>query len=296
MNAYLFVVATAVISGVSIFLNKFGVSGMDPFVFTSLKNALVATVLLSGLALVARLDVLRNLSEDAWKKLILLGLVGGSVPFLLFFWGLSGASAASAAFIHKTMFVWVGLLAFFFLGERLTRVQVLASGLLFAGVALFSAPSLSLGLPELAILAATLLWSAEVVIAKKALKEVPASVVAWGRMFFGSLVLTGFLLLTGGIGSIASLGLSEWCWIAVTSVLLCGYVFTWYSGLAGIPATHAAAVLVVGSVITTALSAVLLGTAVPATELAGYVMVLMSVVLITVHVWAGSANRVVACA
>ena len=49
----------------------------------------------------------------------MIGVIGGSVPFILFFNGLAMASAPSAAFIHKTLFVWVVLLAVPFLGERL---------------------------------------------------------------------------------------------------------------------------------------------------------------------------------
>ena len=39
--------ATAVVSGVSIFLNKFAVTGLNPFIFATLKAGLVAVVLLS---------------------------------------------------------------------------------------------------------------------------------------------------------------------------------------------------------------------------------------------------------
>ena len=98
-----FVLGTALISGVSIFINKFGVKGFDPFVFTSLKNLAVAMLLLSGLIIQTRFRELRQLSRKKWEKLIMIGVLGGSIPFLLFFAGLKIASAANAAFIHKTL-------------------------------------------------------------------------------------------------------------------------------------------------------------------------------------------------
>jgi len=60
----------------------------------------------------------------------LIAIVGGSLPFLLFFTGLSLASAPSAAFIHKTLFIWVAFLAVPFLGERLGWAQICALGVL----------------------------------------------------------------------------------------------------------------------------------------------------------------------
>ena len=52
------------------------------------------------------------------------------IAFLLFFSGLAMASAPTAAFIHKTMFIWVALMAVPFLGERLGLVPVAALGAL----------------------------------------------------------------------------------------------------------------------------------------------------------------------
>ena len=46
-------------------------------------------------------------------------VVGGSVPFVLFFEGLARAEATQAAFIQKTLVVWVALLAVPLLHERL---------------------------------------------------------------------------------------------------------------------------------------------------------------------------------
>ena len=84
-KGFVFVFATAMISGVSIFANKFGVSGFDPFVFASLKNLVVALLLLSGVAFFTRFRELRKLGRSQWKRMVTIGVLGGSVPFLLFF-------------------------------------------------------------------------------------------------------------------------------------------------------------------------------------------------------------------
>jgi len=103
------------------------------------------------------------------------------------------------------------------------------------------------------ILAATLLWSIETIISKKALENINSKIVAWGRMFFGSLIILVFLAATNKIFLIMTLTSSQLGWIIITSIFLFGYVLTWYSGLKHIKATVATSILLLGSVITTAL-------------------------------------------
>jgi len=117
-----FALATAIISGFSIYINKFAVMEMkDPFIFTTVKNLAVAALLFAFLILPKALPELRALSRKQWLTLGAIGCVGGSIPFLLFFYGLSLGTAGGAALVHKTLFIWVAILAVFFLGERLGR-------------------------------------------------------------------------------------------------------------------------------------------------------------------------------
>jgi drug/metabolite transporter (DMT)-like permease len=68
------------------------------------------------------------LTPAQWLAWIGLGVIGGGVPFLLFFQGLSTASAASASLVQKSLFLWVALLAVPLLKERLGSWQVLGLG------------------------------------------------------------------------------------------------------------------------------------------------------------------------
>jgi len=254
MNGYHLVLLTALVSGFSVFINALGVQGFDPSLFTTLKNACVAAALVALFYLAGNHKKLLALSKGDWAKLFAIGVTGGSVPFLLFFWGLKASNAATAAFVHKTMFVWVCLLAFAFLNERLTRKQLVGAVALLAGTFVFAAPALQLGLGELAVLAATLLWSIETVISKKALSNIAPGIVAAARMGFGLVVLVPFLAATGSLASVLTITTVQWQWVSVTAVLLLGYVWTWYHGLAKVKASAATAVLMLGSVITSILS------------------------------------------
>ncbi|MFC2175257.1 DMT family transporter [archaeon] len=277
---YTWVLATAFISGLAIFMNAFGVSGLNPFVFTTLKNAVVASALVGALLLFRDTDYLKKLPLEAWKKLLAIGVVGGSVPFLLFFWGLQNSSAVTAAFIHKTMFVWVSLLAFVFLKEKLTRTQLAGAAALLAGLFVFTGmPAITVGLGEIAVIAATLLWSVETIISKKALATIKPRVVACARMAFGLLVLVPFVLLTGGS---FALSITNYAWVLVTAVFLFGYVWTWYHGLALVKASEATAILLLGAVITTTLQWAFLSREVEFMTFVGIVGMLGGLSLMTV--------------
>src|SRR3989338_11451169 len=92
------VLATSVISGFSIFINEFSVARIEPSVFTFLKNASVAMLLLAILLFTKEFSSIRKLTKSQWLMLLLIGIIGGSIPFILFFKGLSLSSAAMGAF------------------------------------------------------------------------------------------------------------------------------------------------------------------------------------------------------
>jgi uncharacterized membrane protein len=112
------------------------------------------------------------------------------------------------------------------------------------------------------ILAATLLWSLEVVYVKRTLAWIPARTLAAARMGLGTALLVGWLALSGHLGDLSGYGAAQWRWILVTGLLLTAYVATWYAALARAQAVDVTAVLVFGAVVTAFLSAVEDGTTV----------------------------------
>ncbi len=275
----LLVLCTALISGFSIFLNSFAVKGFNPFAFTFLKNALVAIFLFSLIFLLKEFSSLKSLSRSSWAKLVFIGLVGGSIPFLLFFYALKLAGPTSAGFLHKTLFIWATILAFFFLRERISRKFIAAAILLFAGNILFFGPT-SFAFPELLILAATLLWAAENVISKHALRELSGRTVAFGRMFFGSAFILAFLITTSQLQFALFLSVPQLQWLLLTSTLLFFYVFTYYSGLKHLPVHKAASILLLAQPITALLSLTFLGKPVSFTQALGLTLLVAGVLLV----------------
>lgn len=288
------VLATAVISGVSIFLNKFGVSGLSPAIFTTAKNVLVGLFLFSIILLLGKWNDVRALSKTQWVKLSLIGLIGGSVPFLLFFTGLSMTSAAQGALIHKTMFVFVAVLAAVFLKEKISRNMLVGGALLLLGnFVLLDVLGFSFGIGDLFILLATLLWAGEITLSKHVLKDVSGTIVAFSRMGFGSLYLLLYLGFTGGLSGLTSVTSGAWIWVLITSAFLFGYVWTFYNGLALIPASTAIAVLLLGTVITTVLNLLWTGEILPHTMIGSAFLIAGAWVYLT-NPWRNSKERAIA--
>lgn len=251
---------TAFISGFSIFINKFAVDSIKPaLTFTASKNIMVAVMIISLLIITKKWRQILSLKKDQAIKLFILAVIGGSLPFYLFFTGLSQTSAINAAILQKTLVIWVAIIAIPFLKEKLSAVQILAIGVLFGSnimIGGFRGFSYSQG--ELMILAATILWAIETVIAKRVLNKVDADIVTGARMGIGSLILFSLSLITNPktISSIISLNSNQWFWLLLTALSLFAYVSIWYRSLKLAPATTVTAVLVISTLVTNLLSAI----------------------------------------
>jgi len=278
-------VIAAIISGVSIFINGFAVKQLpDPAVYTTIKNGVAALLLLGvALAVVPRAEV-RALDRRSWAGMVLVGSIGGSIPFVLFFSGLAAASAPSAAFIQKTLFVWVALLAVPLLGERLGWFPIAAMGILLAGLVLVAPPvGLVWGPGETMIAAATLFWAIEVIIARRLLvRGVPSPVLAAARLGIGLVVLIVYLAVSGRLDIVAALSATQWLWGLGTGAILAAYVGTWFAALRRAPASVVASVLVLGAPITAVIASIA-NDAIPAPSVvAGQALITMAVIVVVV--------------
>ena len=261
---------TAVISGFSIFINGYGVRRFDDATtYTTAKN-MVAATLVTALFLFWRhrnsgaMQRPKAAPETVLPRpqrigvFALVAVIGGSLPFVLFFEGLSRATSTDAAFLHKTLVAWVAILAVVLLRERVGPLHLVAIGLILWGHALTMG---GIGLPqfgtgELLILAATLCWSVEVVVSRHVLQRgVDELALGTARMFGGVLVLIVWALVRGEAQALVTLTANQVAWTLVTGVFLTAYVVSWHFALARAQAVDVTAILVIGAVITALLNA-----------------------------------------
>jgi drug/metabolite transporter (DMT)-like permease len=286
----LLALAAACISGIAVFVNSYGVKAFgDATTYTTAKNVVAAIVLASLIGAMSasrRENVLTRPSRPGqWTGLAIVGVFGGAIAFVLFFQGLALASAVDAAFIQKTLLVWVALLAMPLLGERLGALQVAAITLLMVGqIGMGGGATTVFGRGQLMVLGATLLWAGEVIIAKKLLTDLSSWTVGLTRMGVGSVVLLVWTVIRGNGGTLIALTGNQWMWVLVTGAILAGYVATWFAALSRAPAVDVTAVLVIGAVITALLAAAVNGR--PLVPQLGWVaLVLAGAILVALPAW-----------
>jgi drug/metabolite transporter (DMT)-like permease len=282
-----FAFVTACISGVAIWVNSHAVTRFhDATVYTTAKNAVAGLVLLALVLPLARRpgDRPPPVARGHWPALIGIAVIGGSVPFVLFFEGLARAEATQAAFIQKTLVVWVALFAVPLRRERLGIAHVAAIVFVIAGQAVLAgdAGTVVFGTGEAMILAATLLWGVEVLLAKALLDSTAVRVLAVARMGLGTLLLVAWLLVSGRADDLVHLTTTQWSWALLTGLLLSAYVATWYGALALAQCVDVTAVLVFGAVVTAVLADATEGVAFDAL---GVALVCVGVTLAAVAGW-----------
>lgn len=274
----------ALVSGVAVFVNGLAVRDFDDAtVYTTAKNLWAGMLLAVALVAVPVPAARRSTSipRSTWPWLAVVAVIGGAIPFVLFFEGLAVATSTDAAFIHKTLVVWVAAGAAIVLRERLRPAHLVAIALLVVGhVVVSGGVTLSgAGRGEALILVATLLWAVEVLVVKRLLVTVPARYLAVVRMLGGSVVLLGWLVVRGELGALAGFSSGQWWWIAATGTTLATFVSLWYRALAAAPAIDVTAVLVAGAVVTAILNTGFRG--VPVTvDAVGYLALLAGVAVV----------------
>ena len=278
--------AAACISGLSIYLNGLMVKSFaDPTLLAGVRNGAVGLIFLAVLGALFVRSARAGAASAAGPSapapsqplgrrelvgLLLLGVVGGGIAFALFFEGLALAASPSSAMLQKTLFLWVAIAAWPLLGERPGAASLLALVALLAGTLLLDPPAgTGIGVGELLILAATLLWTGETILARRLLPRVGAGRGAAARMAVGSIVLLSIVAWSGGLAGVTAWTPEMWGFVAITAVLLAGYVAAWYGALERAPASVVTSVLVVGALITATLRAVAAGAPPAEPRLAG---------------------------
>lgn len=312
---------TAVVSGVSVFVNGYGVrAGASPALYTTAKN-LVAFVVLGLVAAAGLVRRRRRESGPATRfvtvtasganpgesrgrsapprgrwisrlGLAYVAVVGGGLAFVLFFNGLAQSEPAPAAFWRDTLVVWVALLAGLVLRERVRWWNVTAIVLVVAGEIVVTGGVGRLGAErgEWDVLASSVLWALEVVVARRLLVERSPATLALVRMGGGGATLIAYLAASGALSGLWSMTADQVHWALWTGLLLGAYVATWMTALARARALDVTSVLAASALLTWLLQW-LAGTVTPATSALGFVLIVAGAVLVAVAAARGGRAR-----
>lgn len=276
---------TAIISGFSIFANKIFVSQADPLAFTTIRNVMVGIFLTVVLISSGKNKSLRLLNIKDIIKLAVIGIFGGGLAFALFFTGLAKIGSLQGNLIHKTLFIWVAILAIPLLKERLNRLQMAGYLVIFATMFIVGGPvTFNFNNGSLLVLAATILWAIENVVAKATLRNVSSEIVGWARIIIGIPVL---FLLTIVLGKGQLLFIPKTLSIMplfTSSLFLTFYILTWYKALSYAPATLVTSILVIAPALTNLLTSVFITHDFPQLQTNTAIFLIIGVGLIVVKI------------
>jgi drug/metabolite transporter (DMT)-like permease len=169
--------------GASFIFIRVAVPALGPFVLVELRVGLAAVVLALCAALLGRLPKLRG----RWKQFALLGAVNAAIPFSLISTAEINLTASLAAILNSTTVMFTALVAAVWMGDRLTARKIVGVVLGIAGVTVLVGWDplvmdwvvvLSVG----AMLVASLSYALGAVYAKRTFAGSPPMVIATGQL------------------------------------------------------------------------------------------------------------------
>jgi drug/metabolite transporter (DMT)-like permease len=216
----------------------------------------------------------------------LLGFLGITFHQWLQSTGLLTSKASTTAWIVATTPIFIAILGWLILKEKLRWLQIMGIGLATFGVLLVvSEGDLSsiaigkIGNPgDFLILISAINWAVFSVISRRGLQNYPAALMMFFVMGFGWIFLTLMFLLARGWGDLKDLTLNGWIGVLFLGIFCSGlaYIF-WYDALKLIPATRVGAFLYFEPFIAVSVAAFILDENIISVALIGGVVILIGV-------------------
>jgi drug/metabolite transporter (DMT)-like permease len=203
-----------------------------------------------------------------WLYLALLGFLGITFHQWLQSTGLVTALATTTGWIVASMPVFMALLGWLFLKEKMIWLQVTGILLSALGVLLVVTRGDLLQLAagkfgstgDLLVLISAPNWAVFSVLSRKGLKKYTATLMMFYVMAFGWLFSSILFLFQGGFGQIGHIPWDGWAGIAFLGIFCSGvaYIF-WYDALQALPVAQTGAFLYLEPVVTVIVAALILG-------------------------------------
>ncbi len=284
--------------GASFIAIKYALREITPATIAVIRNTIGSALLA---VVVWRRGGLRGLPRRAVPGVILLGFLGTAFHQWLQMTGLLTASATTTAWIIASIPVFVALLGWVFLHERLGWQRVGGIALAAGGVlivvsggslaALISGRAFSAG--DVLIVLSAVNWAIYTILSKRLIggrlpgqapgeaPVPPVTLLLYGYLA-GTAFSLGWVALDGGWRALAGLTGVGWGAVAFLGLACSGlaYLF-WYDGLQAIDATQVGSFLYLEPLVTTALAAPLLGEPITAAIFIGGAAILLGVWLVT---------------
>jgi drug/metabolite transporter (DMT)-like permease len=275
-----------IVWGASFIATKVALRDLSPIAIVWLRFTMGVAIL--GLAVAMRREFSLP-QRNEWGYFALLGFLGITFHQWLQSNGLQTSEASTTAWIVATTPVFMALLGWLVLKERLAVITSLGIALAFIGVLLvvskgdFASISVGkFGAPgDVLILISSVNWAVFSVLSRRGLKSHHASLMMFYVMTFGW-IFTSILFFAGaGLNEIPNLTLNGWVGIVFLGVLCSGLAYiAWYDALQSLPAAQTGAYLYIEPLVAVVVAFFVLSEAITIVSLIGGGVILFGVWLV----------------
>ncbi len=280
---YLKVTFSVVVWGASFIATKIALMDMQPVTVVWVRFA-IGVLILGIVVLVRKQFKLPKRSEILY--FIVLGFLGITFHQWLQSTGLVISKASTTAWIVATTPLFIAMLSWIFLREKLNWAQIAGIGLATIGVLLVISEgdisSLSIGefgnYGDFLILISAINWAVFSVISRRGLENHPAALMMFYVMAAGWLMISIPFFTGTGVNDLQSISFSSLLGVLFLGIFCSGiaYIF-WYDALKSIPASQVGVFLYLEPLIAVILAAYLLGENIYLASLIGGILILIGV-------------------
>ncbi|MBI3340885.1 MAG: DMT family transporter [Chloroflexi bacterium] len=284
---YLEAVFTVVVWGGTFIATKIALQEVSPATIVWLRFAM-GVVILGAAVLIRKQFVIPQKSE--WLYFALLGFIGVTFHQWLQATGLQTAQATTTAWIVATTPVFIAILGWLVLKEKLNWIQVSGIAAAALGVllivskgnlgALFSGKEGTIG--DLLVFISAPNWAIYTILSRRELARHPAARMMFYVMLLGWLFTTVWIFGFGpGLSEIPNITLKGWGAILVLGIFGSGLAYiAWYDALQALPASQLGVFLNIEPLVTTLIAASLLGEPITLLVLSGGAIIIFGVWLV----------------
>ncbi|MBI2757904.1 MAG: DMT family transporter [Chloroflexi bacterium] len=284
---YLEAVFTVVVWGGTFIATKIALQEVSPATIVWLRFAM-GVVILGAAVLIRKQFAIPQKSE--WLYFALLGFIGVTFHQWLQATGLQTAQATTTAWIVATTPVFIAILGWLVLKEKLNWIQVSGIAAAALGVllivskgnlgALFSGKEGTIG--DLLVLISAPNWAIYTILSRRELARHPAARMMFYVMLLGWLFTTVWIFGFGpGLSEIPNITLKGWSAILALGIFGSGLAYiAWYDALQALPASQLGVFLNIEPLVTTLIAASLLGEPITLLVLSGGAIIIAGVWLV----------------
>lgn len=272
--------------GASFIATKVALQELSPITIVWLR--FLMGVIILGLAVMLRRQFTLPAKQD-WGYFALLGFLGITFHQWLQSNALQTSEAGTTAWIVSTTPVFMALLGWFFLKERLGWMKNLGILLAFLGVLVvvskgdFDSISVGrFGAPgDMLILISAINWAVFSALSRRGLNSHPAGLMMFYIMLIGWLFTSILFITTRGIVEIPGLSFSGWVGITFLGIFCSGLAYlAWYDALKALSTAQTGVFLYIEPLVAVVVAFFILGEPVTLASLVGGAVILFGVWLV----------------